>query len=488
MTDFRSKLANDITEEFQKVCDKRDLVAVELQKLRKEVVMRELNTCLIKVEKIVLSHLQLPITLVNVDGCRGGFISINTDSKGTGGLDKYVTERFYHKNTTKPKTANEFIKISENTKKDFTSFEGVDDDVAKHFEFKLMCDFSGFFCAKSEWSLMVDDYTAEECTAILLHEMGHAISMTKRLGSTKYNFVCQKEHFNYFLNNSSGEEKKKLADYYLKVERKKNNPDKDVVLTLDSIPRELLEASEKDKTDASLPVSVLVTIMMVWYSLLTIPFYYFMGIVVELIFDIVGPIIKHEYDKTDDLPTTHRSLALLEIEADEFVARHGFAVHLTTALIKLKKTPFLAEAATSNSKLLYYTDLLLCFVGNTFIVPHLEGAFTDYENLDTRVQTMRLNTIKNLKNSTMSKEALTMYIDSIDKMEKQLKATNSMFVLGNLYGKLFRFVKNFVSPGKLYEIIIRGAWPKDVEDLMYDIEKLKNNDLYVSVARLKTLI
>jgi len=488
MTDFRSKLANDITEEFQKVCDKRDIVAVELQKLRKEVVMRELDRCLINIEKIVLQHLQIPIAVVNIDGGRSGYMSIDMNTKGARGLEKYVTERFYHKNTIRPKTAAEFIKISENTKQDFASFQGVEEDVADCFSFKLMGDFSGFLCAKSEWNIMVEDFTAEECTAIVLHEMGHAISCCKRLGYAKYNFICQKEHYSYFMNNSSGAEKKKLADYYLKVEKKKAKPDKDVLLTLDAIPRELLEASEKEKTDSSAVIGILQSIIFIWGTIFYWPILSFMSTYLALVSDIMMPIFKHSANQEDDMPATRRGFSLLEIEADEFVARHGFAVHLATGQIKIKKTPFIASTSNANSKVLYYSCLFLSFVCNTFLVSKLDEMPWEHENLNKRVQTLRLNIIKNLKDSTMSKDAIVMYLDSIDRMEKQVKDTNSMYFWGDLYGKLFRFVKNFVSPGRLYEMIIQGAWPKDVEDLMYDIEKLKNNDLYVSAARLKTLI
>lgn len=497
MSEHESALALQISELFQTVCDQRDLVDKDLQKLRKEVVLKELQRALPKLEILLKKEIGIDINITNSDGCQDILIAIDMDKNGLGTLDRYIDNRFYNNKNIKIRTAQELQKISSNIQGDVISFKEVDDTIARCFQFSLSADFSGFLCAYSEINNNINDYSAKEIAALVLHEVGHVISCCKRLGNYKYSYELQKEQYKFFTKNATYEEKIKALKSTVAT-MKKTNKNKEATLVLDNLTKEMIDRLDKDGYDLgnttglnsilSLLGMLFVFLLMFMFFLSPLGLFYLsiLTLIANSMNTIMNTIMKSDYSKIDDRMFTHRDYTIIEREADEFVSKHGYGVHLATALLKIKKIPFSGDRTNSTSKLLYYNSLFISFIGRSFLSPALCHMFPTYEIEYKRLEDIQIKTIKYLKNSSNSKEMNIAYIESIEKMDKYIKETNSDYFLHKIMYKIYSLINN-ITPTELFNGVIYGTLSKDMNDLIIELDKLQNNRLYVSAAKLDIL-
>ena len=240
MFEYGSKFALEITSIIQPACDKRDLIDKDLYKMRKEVVSRELETIVPKIEMCFKHHTGLDIVIRNVPSIKNAFAVFKFNKNGTGKLNKYIDERLFQTDKMKPKMAEELIKLASTFEEDIINMSAIDEEIARCFEFTINCDFISFLCAETEVNLKISDFSAEEVTSILLHELGHILNSVKRMGMKKYAFEMQKKHFTYFTKNASPEEKLKLSKIVVKTMQKEKSKG-EAVLVLDNVTKEMGE-------------------------------------------------------------------------------------------------------------------------------------------------------------------------------------------------------------------------------------------------------
>lgn len=493
MSEHESALALQISELFQTVCDQRDLVDKDLQKLRKEVVLKELQRALPKLEILLKKEIGIDINISNSDGCQDILIAIDMDKNGLGTLDRYIDNRFYNNKDIKIRTAQELQKISSNIQGDIISFKEVDDTIARCFQFSLRGDFSGFLCAYSEINNNINDFSAKEITAYVIHEVGHVISCCKRLGNYKYSYELQKEQYKFFVKNATYEEKIKVLKSTVAT-MKKTNKNKEATLVLDNLTKEMIDRLDKDGYDLTntsglnsiIPFVGLIFMFLFMFSFILSPFGIIYMAILSQELNVIDMFIKGMNSKTDDRIFTQRDYTIIEREADEFVSKHGYGVYLATAILKTKKIPFMGNNTNSSSKLLYFSSLFTCFIGRTFLSPAVCYFAPDYEMEYKRLDDIQIKTIKYLKNSSNSKDINSMYIESIEKMDKYIRETNRNYFLHKVIRKIYSLINN-ITPTELFNSIIYGTLNKDMNDLIIELDKLQNNRLYVSATKLDTL-
>ncbi len=289
------------------------------------------------------------------------------------------------------------------------------------------------------------DLTVEECTAILMHELGHAFTyyeLSDRLNTTNMMLSELDE------NIRNGNDTPSKREYIFKEISGSLNLSNDEFVDL---------INEKNKVIMGRKL----------FSL------YVRG--VKSLRD------THKYDETSS-----------EYLADNFAVKQGYGRYLLTGLDKL----YVGSAEKSNA--VYYLSntfdslfnfvlmpvMLISSIG-TFVFPVL--AFfavvnflsndlfikdMTYDELKTRYERIRFTLVGKLKDSKLSKTKIKDTLDDLEIIDKIISETRN-------YETLFSKFVNFILPG--------GRKVRDRISMDNKLENLANNDLYVFSAKLKTM-
>lgn len=487
-------LGQEIEALFQIVSDKKESISINEPGTRKRVTEESFQYIIADLEKIIKRHLNLDISIKYLsDSKTCGVVTIPNSSLLTIGRDiDHI--RLYHTSNTNPKTASDLIKIMEAVRRD----EVVDPErlIKKYFKFELIYDIVGFMCCRSEYNENLSELTAGEVTADILHELGHAINNLRRVGSIRSKLEVAKTHYQYFIENSSNEEKQKLASHLIQVEKTKKQSDPTTIGMLEAIPVEIKQADD-NSDKASNVKSFFKTIVDIWGVLLASTINNF---VIILINDMEATGTHKQYigkdnipfiDQTaqtfkelgvlDDLPGHRREFQKSEIEADSFAIKHGYGHHLSSATLKvIALNRYTSGAYQRKSKTAYNMSMVYGFI-YTVCLPDFEGRL--YEDVGQRIKTNKLELIKYLKTNGDNPKLVQMYLRSLDLMESSLLKAEALIKRRNRVA-IIRRMFTFMSPGWLYKVLISGSFYDEISKFMQHVETLKNNDLYVSAARL----
>lgn len=194
-----------------------------------------------------------------------------------------------------------------------------------------------------------------------------------------------------------------------------------------------------------------------------------------------------------------------EAVADVFVSRQGYGKHLVRALRKIENISKLYGAGEETTKLgnltgglaksllmtarfglvgvnvlfgipligaaLFVVTFASFYVQTTSYKLDLAGDMT-YDNIKTRIQRIREDTIQAIKNKDLDKETTQMFADNIRDMKR---IEDGITIEKDFYQKAIDFM--FQSKGG----------KEDIMKLHRNLEELASNDLFLQAARLRTL-
>ena len=334
------------------------------------------------------------------------------------------------------------------------------------------------------------DLTDEEIVAIILHEIGHAVSFITETAQEFHSSSMWGEIAIYSVNdNRSFEELKDLLDEMIKIKK------------------EIKEEDEiEDRTSLNLMFSLKIIFKYIHKALNRLIInkieekvndFFLRQLINGVIMSFVNSIIlrslreRYNHKKYGDKLGDSYDIAFHERWADEYVAEHGMGSHLAKALKKLtlstlNKYPRLFFQFGIFLEMVQLTYMFVSInkdintIINTNNTMKINGAYIPYDVIRNRLELTRKNTYKLFKKRNLSskiKKHLSEQIKSIDEdiknidkleteMRKKLR-TNPLFRLW------YKMVKRLVS-GKI-AITPGNIFSKDLEEFYF---KMHNRNEY----------
>jgi hypothetical protein len=307
--------------------------------------------------------------------------------------------------------------------------------------------------------------TAEEQAAIILHELGHALTILEHMGDLYYRADIATNSITYLDTKAS---------------------DKTVLQVVETLEKH----TPTDAPDYETALSAVKANVSHCHPVVAgIAFFFFTGAVLSYIAWMVGAGvvggINEGSSKTSDTVVTQSNLSYCERMADEFVSRHGLGKALTSGLLKIGVNKVALREAVSNNLLIKTTILSLA------TACHFFGMFFFYDDgvydpLWLRSDHLLQNNMVVFKDDTLSPALRTHF----------LAETKELITLVETYKKSKGFKLKSLFWGTIMRILSRGSvvdgfrtanLSNDYDKLQLMTNGLIKNKLFMHAARLKNL-
>lgn len=332
---------------------------------------------------------------------------------------------------------------------------------------------------------VVDELTAEELTAIYLHEIGHLIVFMERCANTVAHCRMLEEKVNFFARNADFKEKKKALEYMLKRDDKKKEPILDDVDNIDTMT-----------TTASGNV-VFNILMMFLTSVFTLLFSYFpvffiLRKTVTIFSDLLTLQLKTGYDtKKGDKLTTHSEGAADEAAADEFVSKNGMGSHLISGLDKYKKAGGMLGmdgVTVANNPisraLLFLPQLLLSIDGSL----NKQRWLDIYEDDFDRTERLIRNTYDSFKDRNLPKVVTEYALKECERAIENRKKFMKNNTLDYKIRAIHQFISDYMSPLTLAKTILNGNFIKQYDRLEKKIDGLGSSKMWYQSSKIESFL
>lgn len=504
----KSQLFSDLTKLFQTVIDYRE----ELHKKGKVTIVPVVKFFVSAIEKEMTAsihkHTGLDVAKVTYFkypvanfGCELDLINMRTTIEtlvrytGQEGYPSYVLKML----NGKPASYEDMIKISEAIDKDTGKFYLPPNILGKKdsIKLKLFIDLYTMFLAPETLHASLEHLTAEECSAVILHEIGHEMTLLEHAADCYYIFQTWKETETKFMKSASL--KDKVA--YLKYKAKKvlDDPSNEdvqnnkllikVLKGIQKLPDDNAAIS-KVKSELivlSLTIGIIAIIMIqALAELYTMPI-----IMIFQLFDIrnLGWNVKYS-----DLATNAKMFSTMERYADEYVSRHGGGSHIASALTKLEAAsrhlPMTGGVKSTEAFRNSYTYAkLMKFVSKMHLMTHPENEYHSIrETRLNRVIRLRQNTVHALKDANLPDEIVEHYVKEFDDLTEEIKKSkNELGLAGKAVRSVFEILSALTDGATIIDILFDGGFRKKYAHLVEVVEELQSSTLYIQAAKLNQL-
>jgi hypothetical protein len=351
---------------------------------------------------------------------------------------------------------------------------------------------------------LVEDIVAEEVAAIMLHEIGHMLTLIEHSADQYYRVQRVTAHIDNILTYSNKDE---LINVVLPKTQELVNTlkEKDNTGEFEKISKVLETINYAcRKVDESYPSSVIRLLMQILYLVLRVC----LGLCVKsiLIDRILLILIERTVtdvffktsvagSKSSDTMNGPRNYYHIERLADEFISRMGAGSYVASSLKKLWRA-FEVDKLTVYSQRLnkskFIATLLATYINVLGTVSKaINPSYPIYEDNTARIERFLQNNMAVFKNH-LPPQVLDWYIKDTNRILQQLKAqkTKSAAVT-KLLAKIFDLCP-ITSPGAFLLRLTTGNITKDVDNLLKDVEAITNTKLnffgarFIQLAEAKT--
>lgn len=192
--------------------------------------------------------------------------------------------------------------------------------------------------------------------------------------------------------------------------------------------------------------------------------------------------------KTSDVMLTRHNTYMIERLADEFVVRHGLGAELANGLAIIR-TLFESLYITQNklvlnSRLLYMLDVLFKF--NMSIINRGLPHYT-YEYDDQRTRRILQDIMAVFKDQSIPADFRDKQLIAARKLLKMLDSYDTDIYNRGIFPKIKELLTTLTSLNDITRIIVTGKLSQDYEKHLNQVEDLMNNSLYYHSAELKSL-
>mgnify|MGYP004615750161 CR=1 FL=1 len=360
--------------------------------------------------------------------------------------------------------------------------------------------------------------TADEITAIMLHEIGHMMTLVEhsfdmfatanRIRENIHIVNSEKLHNDPKSVASFIDEHKKILNKIKKVAVLLPNTQQNAKLSKNikfiSAAVDKLELMKITINDAastqSLSSKFYTFVLAIVQNILTcFMVSLIIGLMTALINYLCASLINSFNNrsistsgKTTDRGSGYNQLFLIERWADDYAAHQGYGPELASALNKLEYACKNYLMMFDDEKLRHSTWILsLCEIASKFLdlpsvlcaPPLLDGI---YEDSVRRIERVREDTYAFFRNSTdIPPAVINAYLNKIDKLNAQIKkAEDAQFWSKGTRETLSKIWFN-LTPTGIYSLLNDGNLQKDLDLLNNQVDAMRNNSLYYWSDKIK---
>jgi hypothetical protein len=348
----------------------------------------------------------------------------------------------------------------------------------------------------------IQDFTAEELTAIYLHEIGHALTTVERSIQTYFTIDRCTKHIPELLKNTKDKEGvQAFAEFGLPVLEKAKQDgilgqaEYDTITQAYESAKYIAESSDTEELNIMAYIELYMHVQFVIMLTCTITMPVFVWI--KFLMGMVSGLEEFsglKDAKTSDTIMTKHNMYNMERIADEFVVRHGYGQYQASALNKLttmfeymdaQRTPNMGHFRKSRIFSMYirYVVFIMRMIG---ISPNItEGFITNYETLTARIKRLaqdQIGIFKHTLKGAALNEAITSYeniMREVEDIDKQLDRKAAKLIYTYLFNS--KFTMKFIAS------ILTGRLANDYDKLQNQVEELINNRLYYQSAKFRQL-
>ena len=468
-TNVNSKLAKELLVIFEEVIEYRDNLSDDNNKINKVIDYAE-SHMLPKYTKIIKNQIGLKVNQIHISEEPTVYFGIcieigNDDGKAWHSImDAY--SGVPHKNT--PSLAKDMKKITDSIDKDVLKVNNVMVNKSPISVF-IVIDLYSMFLSKETVNVELDRWSAKELVAMQLHEIGHFFAMIELGANESQTIVSYMESINYFNKYAPISEKLKYIDTTMK--------DKEVIASTDTVK----ENYKRDKSTIAEKFTRLYTTMVLC--------------VMVTVTQVSSIIFSKYYDNNannnsnikNDLYSTKRNKSIDEKAADEFVSTQGYGDALVSAISKLytyneilhvnKQYSLNPTASLNRLKTANKLLNLACEYDST------GGGI--YPEMGERLAGILRDNIAILKQSDISPNTRDIYFRECNSILKNIEKYKKINKSGTRVKNIQEFIGNYMTPKGIKDFFKTKRFDTRYSELLTNLDKLNNNILYLTLAKLK---
>lgn len=376
------------------------------------------------------------------------------------------------------------------------------------------------FLIRDTLNVNFEYFTAEEITAITMHEIGHMMSMVEHCGDMFFRVAMRSALIKSFVKTAPISEKIKLMRDILKdpeagsTMAAHSSMSAKLIGSLLKTAQNMADSFDQHKSDNrndssiqfwSTIVNFFLNIVIISFLVIGAfyaPFHILIyGLFANLMMSFNRDFMQRggENDpKYSDFMANKNTGFQWERWADEYVTRYGYGSHLASGLNKLMTAMSSASMISTNAKGAdnwirnSWVPLAINYIISGFWSIALGGNLDDgcgvYESQVDRLKRILQDTANVFKKLDLPPDATNAYLEEYEKCYAQLNDINIGRRCGHLYALIHRCIMSFVDPVQLGNRILRGNIKAEYAQLANDIDDIKANPLFYNASKLQSII
>lgn len=332
----------------------------------------------------------------------------------------------------------------------------------------------------------VKNFTARELTAIMLHEIGHNMTLIEHAGdmyahTASFNYLTQS-----FINTNAGNGAEALKLAKMAAAKADATGNTDAAKKINSIVNKFAAdmsaagASANPVATRKLIEGLLYSIMCILGDLILIPFNFIFG---SAVMKKYASTSAEQKKKFSDIPCNERLCTWQERKADEYAFSHGYGAALALALSKIgqfirfygvsekqAERLRLADELGKNISILEKFKLLV-------IAPAVCGgySYTLYPAASKRFKELLKITIQQLKANGAQPEYVAKYMADIDRILDKIEHYDKRDEFMAKAVKGYELFMAYCSIPSFVDMIVHGHVRKEVETLVNELQDVGSN-------------
>ena len=335
----------------------------------------------------------------------------------------------------------------------------------------------------------VGNFTPREITAIMLHEIGHNLTLVEHAGD----MWAQTSSFNYLTNSftqqNAGNAKEALEFAKVTIKKAEESGQKVVANNLKKVAAKFSSditaagSSANIEAKRTMILGFIEGVMAIWYDLVLIPTHMIFG---NNTFRRYAPLSSEQKKKFADFPVNERLCTWQERKADEYAFTHGYGADQVDALDRLGKIfKFYGKTEKEAEKLRLADELrrgisvfekfrLLAFT------PMWTGdyGFSLYPAGAKRFKELLNITIQQLKANSADPEYVAKYMSDIARILHKIEHSNQSDEFIARAQKGYELFLVYCSIPSFLDALIHGHVRREIETLVNDLQDVGNNLIF----------
>lgn len=378
------------------------------------------------------------------------------------------------------------------------------DSPFNNIEYELYFDLTAAYFSE-DLILGTKNYTAEEITTIIEHEIGHPVTLLEHASDFLFKTHIISETMRGINKNDPIEQigaTENIINKYIKIIKESGKISKKITGFLGRLAANIFEivnkVTKRKINVLFLPLKILMKVLVFGFTFLIFSITIALLFIGSYFIKSVNALLDIYYLQTNlksaDETLSRRKDYFHERLADEFVSRHGMGSYLGSTLIKLNRNinMYTAQQTTGNmnaSKLTFFGKVYVRTVKaiySTFGLTSDTFAF-GYEETLERVGRLIQNNMVIFKDRNLAPDISRHYLKDTESLMKSIKDIQKGFVKDK-FDKTRETILTILHPGTWLTAATTGHLPNDYEKMFSEVENLINNKLFYQAAKIQSYL